>query len=42
MGCHAFRPGHIHFKVSCEAFRLLITQTYFEGDPWIDSDVAGR
>jgi len=41
LGRHAFRPGHIHFKVSCQGFRLLTTQIYFEGDPWLGSDVAG-
>jgi catechol 1,2-dioxygenase len=41
LGRHAFRPGHIHFKVSCGGFRALTTQIYFEGDPWLDSDVVG-
>ncbi|HUR17351.1 MAG TPA: hypothetical protein VMZ51_00250, partial [Acidimicrobiales bacterium] len=34
-------PGHIHFKVSHPACRALTTQIYFEGDPFIDSDVVG-
>ncbi|MGH2721511.1 MAG: catechol 1,2-dioxygenase, partial [Actinomycetota bacterium] len=41
LGRHAFRPGHIHFKVSCGNFRPLTTQLYFEGDPWLGSDVVG-
>lgn len=41
LGRHCFRPGHIHFKVSHPSARPLTTQVYFEGDPWIDSDVVG-
>ncbi|HET9444153.1 MAG TPA: dioxygenase [Acidimicrobiales bacterium] len=41
MGRHLIRPGHIHFKVSHPACRSLTTQIYFEGDPYLDSDVVG-
>jgi catechol 1,2-dioxygenase len=41
MGRHLIRPGHIHFKVSHPACRPVTTQIYFEGDPYIDSDVVG-
>ena len=41
LGRSAFRPGHIHFKISHEAASPLTTQIYFEGDPWLDSDVVG-
>ena len=41
LGRHCFRPGHIHFKVSHPSAQALTTQVYFEGDPWIDSDVVG-
>lgn len=41
LGRSAFRPGHIHFKVSHEDASPLTTQIYFEGDPWIDADVVG-
>jgi len=34
-------PGHIHFKLSHDAAAPLTTQIYFEGDPYLDSDVAG-
>lgn len=40
MGRSAFRPAHIHFKVSHEAARPLTTQIYFAGDPWLDADVV--
>ena len=41
LGRSAFRPGHIHFKVSHEDAAPLTTQIYFEGEPWIDADVVG-
>jgi catechol 1,2-dioxygenase len=41
LGRHFFRPGHIHFKLSHPDAEPLTTQIYFEGDPWLDSDVVG-
>jgi catechol 1,2-dioxygenase len=41
LGRSAFRPGHIHVKLSHEDVRPLTTQVYFEGDPYIDNDVVG-
>jgi len=41
LGRPSFRPGHIHFKLSHEAAAPLTTQIYFDGDPFIDSDVVG-
>jgi catechol 1,2-dioxygenase len=41
LGRHAFRPAHIHFKLSNADFQPWTTQIYFEGDPWLDSDVVG-
>lgn len=41
LGRSAFRPGHIHFKLSHENAVPLTTQIYFEGEPWLDSDVVG-
>jgi catechol 1,2-dioxygenase len=40
---HAWRPAHFHFKVSAPGFVEITTQTYFEGDPWLegDGDVSG-
>jgi catechol 1,2-dioxygenase len=40
LGRTAFRPAHIHVKVSREGFRPLTTQIYFEGDPWLDTDIV--
>lgn len=41
LGRHHFRPAHLHFKVSHPDHELLTTQIFFEGDPWLDSDVVG-
>ena len=35
-----FRPSHIHFKITPPGFSTLITQLYFEGDPYIPTDAA--
>lgn len=40
LGRSAFRPAHIHFKLTHPSCRPLTTQIYFEGDPWIDNDVV--
>jgi catechol 1,2-dioxygenase len=39
-GRSAFRPAHVHFKLSHESARPLTTQVYFAGDPWLDNDVV--
>lgn len=40
LGRSAFRPAHVHFKVSHESARSLTTQIYLAGDPWLDADVV--
>ena len=35
-----FRPSHIHFKITPPGFSTLITQLYFQGDPYISTDAA--
>ena len=35
-----FRPSHIHFKIIPPGFSTLITQLYFQGDPYIPTDAA--
>ena len=40
LGRPAFRPAHLHLKVSHAACEPLITQIYFAGDRWLDSDAA--
>ena len=41
MGRHAWRPAHIHLRVTHENGETLTTQIFLAGDPWIDSDVVG-
>jgi protocatechuate 3,4-dioxygenase beta subunit len=36
----AYRPSHIHFKISPPGFSTLTTQLYFEGDTDIPADAA--
>ena len=36
----AFRPSHMHFKITPPGFATLITQIYFEDDPNIPADAA--
>ena len=35
-----YRPSHIHLKITPPGHNSLITQLYFEGDPYIPTDVA--
>ena len=35
-----YRPSHIHFKITPPGFNTLITQLYFQSDPYITSDAA--
>jgi len=40
-GWHAWRPAHLHLKVSAPGYELITTQLYFPGDPHNDDDIAG-
>ena len=39
-GWHAWRPAHLHAKVSAPGHELLTAQLYFPGDPHNGGDVA--
>ncbi|WP_417235348.1 catechol 1,2-dioxygenase [Arthrobacter sp.] len=39
-GWHAWRPAHLHLKVSAPGYELLTAQLYFPGDPHNDDDIA--
>jgi catechol 1,2-dioxygenase len=41
IGRHAWRPAHLHLRITHESAETLTTQLFFTGDPWIDSDVVG-
>jgi catechol 1,2-dioxygenase len=40
LGRHTWRPAHIHIKLSADGYQPLTTQLYFQGDEFLDSDVA--
>jgi catechol 1,2-dioxygenase len=39
-GWHAWRPAHLHLKVSAPGQQQITTQLYFTGDPHIADDIA--
>jgi hydroxyquinol 1,2-dioxygenase len=39
-GVHPFRPAHIHFIVSAEGYKSVVTQLFTEGDEYLDSDAV--
>lgn len=40
MGRHPWRPAHLHFRISAEGFRTLVTELYVEDDPYIAEDAV--
>jgi protocatechuate 3,4-dioxygenase beta subunit len=38
LGRHAWRPSHIHFKITGDGFAPLTTMLFMPEDPWLDSD----
>lgn len=38
LGRHAWRPSHIHVKVTCDGFAPLTTMLFMPNDPWLQSD----
>lgn len=41
LGRHAYRPAHLHFKVSREGYAPLTTMVFFRGGAYLDSDTVG-
>jgi catechol 1,2-dioxygenase len=39
-GWHAWRPAHLHLKVSAPGHQLITTQLYFKGDEHVADDIA--
>jgi catechol 1,2-dioxygenase len=39
-GWHAWRPAHVHLKVSAPGHQLITTQLYFDGGEYIETDIA--
>ena len=40
LGCHPYRPAHIHFIVSAPGYAAATTHLFVAGDPYIDSDAV--
>ncbi len=39
-GWHAWRPAHLHLKVSAPEHQLVTAQLYFQGDEHLEDDIA--
>jgi len=39
-GWHAWRPAHLHLKVSAPGHQPITTQLYFEGGSYVEDDIA--
>ncbi|MET9565171.1 catechol 1,2-dioxygenase [Streptomyces tauricus] len=39
-GWHAWRPAHLHLKVSATGHQLITTQLYFNGGKYVSDDIA--
>ncbi|MFD7999539.1 catechol 1,2-dioxygenase [Streptomyces mirabilis] len=39
-GWHAWRPAHLHLKVSASDHQLITTQLYFQGGSHVEDDIA--
>lgn len=37
---HPMRPAHLHLMFEADGYDTLITQVFFEGDEWLETDVA--
>lgn len=40
LGRHIIRPAHLHIKIQVPGYDTLTTALYFEGDPFVTSDVV--
>ncbi|WP_240375950.1 dioxygenase [Bacillus piscicola] len=40
MDQHPMRPAHLHLMFEADGHETLITQVFFEGDEWLETDVA--
>ncbi len=40
MGRHPFRPAHVHFMISANGYRTLVTHLFLSGDTYLDSDAV--
>lgn len=40
LGRHPNRPAHMHFIISANGFKQIVTHTFVEGDQWLTSDAV--
>lgn len=40
LGRHPNRPAHMHFIVSAEGYKQIVTHTFVDGDQWLESDAV--
>lgn len=40
LGRHPYRPAHIHFRISAEGYRTLVTHLFIAGDSYLESDAV--
>ena len=40
LGRHPWRPAHLHLLASRDGYQPLITQIYFKGDPYLETDAV--
>uniref|UniRef100_A0A8H7XPZ6 Intradiol ring-cleavage dioxygenase n=1 Tax=Psilocybe cubensis TaxID=181762 RepID=A0A8H7XPZ6_PSICU len=40
LGRHVFRPAHLHVQIAAPGFESVTTSLFFEGDPYLTSDVV--
>lgn len=40
LGRHPWRPAHVHFMITAQGFRRLVTHVFVEGDEYLDGDAV--
>lgn len=40
LGRHPYRPAHMHFLITAPGFDTIVTHTFVDGDPYLDSDAV--
>ena len=40
LGRHPYRPAHMHFIITAPGYDTIVTHTFVEGDPYLESDAV--
>jgi hydroxyquinol 1,2-dioxygenase len=40
LGRHPYRPAHMHFIITAPGYETVVTHTFVEGDPYLESDAV--